>query len=112
MTNAELIAIRKLIMLVLGVSILRIALKEIVIQNIADFQQQIGVNPFAAEHFVDILTRVVELCGQPSDAAPLPSQFSLDEFPYVRFFVHRFAFERSLARWANKKAELPFMLIS
>lgn len=80
----------------------RKALKEIVIQQIADFKQQIGINPFAAEEFVDILSRVVELCGQPSNATALPSQFCFDEFPYVRFFVHRFAFAWSLARWANK----------
>ena len=81
---------------------LRKALKEIIIQNVADFQQQIGVNPFAVENFVSVLPRATELLGQPGDATPLLDQFSLDEFPYVRFFVHRFAFAGSLARWANK----------
>lgn len=100
--NDELFAILRSIMLVFGVSVIRKALEEIEIQNIGDFQQQIGVNPFAAENFVDILPRVVELRSQPSDAAPLSGQFSLDEFPYVRFFGHRFAFAESLARWANK----------
>ena len=39
----------------LGVSVIRKALEEIIIQNIADLQQQIGVNPFAAEEFVGVL---------------------------------------------------------
>lgn len=50
---------------------LRKALKEIIIQNIADFQQQIGVNPFAVENLVSVLPRATELLGQPSDATPL-----------------------------------------
>ena len=77
---------------------LRKALEEIIIQNIANFQQQIGINPFAVEDFVGVLSRAAELLGQPGDAASLPSQFCLDEFPYVRFFVHRFAFAGSFAR--------------
>lgn len=84
------------------ISVIRIALKEIVIQQIADFQQQIGVDPFAVKNLISVLPRTTELLGQPRDAAPLPGQFCLDEFPYVRFFSHRFAFAGSLARWANK----------
>ena len=37
-----------------GVSIIRKALEEIIIQNIADFLQHIGVNPLAAKELVDI----------------------------------------------------------
>jgi len=36
------------------------------------------------------------LLGQPRDATPLLSQFCLDDFPYMRFFVHRFAFAGAL----------------
>lgn len=39
-----------------GISVIRKALKEIIVQNVADFQQQIGVNPFAVEDFVGILS--------------------------------------------------------
>ena len=74
----------------------RKALKEIIIQNITDFQQQIGVNPFAVENLVSVLPRATESLGQPSDATPLLDQFSLDKFSYVRFFVHRFAFAGAL----------------
>jgi hypothetical protein len=49
----------------------RKALKEIIIQNVADFEQQIGVNPFAVENLVSVLPRATELLGQPRDAAPL-----------------------------------------
>ena len=80
----------------------RETLEKIIIQDIADFQQQIGVNPFAVEDFVGVLPRAAKLRGQPSVAAPLSCQFCLDEFAYVRFFVHRFAFAGSLARWAKK----------
>ena len=81
---------------------LRKALKEIIIQNVADFEQQIGVNPFAVEDFVGVLAGATKLCSQPGDATPLLDQCCLDDFPYVWFFVHRFAFAGSLARWANK----------
>ena len=54
---------------------LRKALKEIIIQNVADFQQQIGVNPFAVENLVGVLPRATELFGQPGYAAALMSQF-------------------------------------
>ncbi len=74
----------------------RKALKEIIIQNITDFQQQIGINPFAVENLVSVLPRATELLGQPRDATPLLSQFCLDDFPYMRFFVHRFAFAGAL----------------
>ena len=61
MLNAELFAIHKSILLYSGISILRKTLEEIVIQNIADFQQQIGVNPFAVEDFVGVLPRTAQL---------------------------------------------------
>lgn len=50
---------------------LRKALKEIIIHNITDFQQQIGVNPFAVENLVSVLPRATELLGQPRNATPL-----------------------------------------
>ena len=81
---------------------IRKALKEIVVQQIADFEQQIGVNPFAAEKFIHVLPSVIELLSHPGYAASLSSQFSFDEFPYVRFVYHWFAFAGSLAPWANK----------
>ena len=92
MMNAELFAIHKSILLHSGISILRKALKEIVIQNVADFQQQIGVNPSAVENLVSVLPRATELLGQPCDTASLLDQFGFDNFPNMWFFVHRFAF--------------------
>lgn len=81
---------------------LRKAFEEIIIQQIANFQQQIRINPSAVEDFVGVLSGATKLCSQPSDAAPLPCQFCLDEFPYVRFFFHCVCLSGSLARWANK----------
>lgn len=80
----------------------RKALKEIIIQNITDFQQQIGINPFAVENLVSVLPRKAELLGEPSDAAPLAGEFLLDEVADVRFFVHCVCLWWSLAQWANK----------
>ena len=100
-----------LLFLFLRISIFRKTPKEIIIQQIAYFQQQIGINPFAAEEFVDILPRVVQLLCQPGDTTPLPRQFCLDEFPYVRFFVHRFAFGGALRGGKTKWAE-PFCLLT
>jgi len=71
MRNAELFAIHKSIMLVFGVSVIRKALKEIIIQNVADFEQQISVNPLAVKNLVSVLSRATELLGQPGDGAPL-----------------------------------------
>ena len=90
----------------------RKALKEIIIQNITDFQQQIGVNPFAVENLVSVLSRVTELLGQPRDAAPFLDQCCLDDFPYMRFFVHRFAFAGALRGGQTKRRNCLLMLIS
>ena len=89
----------------------RKAFEEIIIQQIANFQQQIRINPSAVEDFVGVLSGATKLCSQPSDAAPLPCQFCLDEFPYVRFFVHRFAFAGALRGGQTKWAEPICLLI-
>lgn len=77
-------------------------MEEVIIQQVADFEEQIRVDPFAAEDFVGVLPRVAQLPRQPGDAAPLPCQFLLDEFAYMRFFIHAVCLSWSLARWANK----------
>lgn len=89
------------------VPIIRVAFEEIVIQQVADFEQKVGVNPLTAKNLIGVLPRIAKLCGKPCDASPLPCQFCLDEFPYVRFFVHRFAFAGALRRKQTKRAE-PF----
>ena len=89
------------------VPIIRVAFEEIVIQQVADFEQKVGVNPLTAKNLIGVLPRIAKLCGKPCDASPLPCQFCLDEFPYVRFFVHRFAFAGALRHKQTKWAE-PF----
>lgn len=87
------------------VSVIRVAFEEIVIQQVADFEQKVGINPLTAEDLIGVLPRIAQLYGKPCDASPLPCQFCLDEFPYVRFFVHRFAFAGALRRKQTKRAE-------
>ena len=70
------------------ISPFRKALKEIIIQNIADFKQQIRVNPFAVEEFIGVLPRASQLFCQPGDATALPMQFFFDKMADMRFFFH------------------------
>ncbi len=70
------------------VSPIRIALEEVIIQQITNFEQQVRIDPRAVEDLVGVLPRKAELLGEPSDAAPLSYQFFLDEVADVRFFLH------------------------
>ena len=87
------------------VPVIRITLEEIVVQQVADFEEQVGVDPAAVEDLVGILAREAELAGKPGDGAPLPAEFLLDEVADVRFFVHCVCLWWSLARWTNKMGE-------
>ena len=80
------------------VPVIRKALEEIVVQQIADFEKQVGVDPAAVEDLVGVLAREAELAGEPGDGAPLPVEFLLDEVADVRFFVHCVCLWWSLAR--------------
>ena len=84
------------------VPVIRITLEEIVVQQVADFEEQVGVDPTAVEDLVGVLAREAELAGEPGDGAPLPVEFLLDEIADVRFFVHCVCLWWSLAQWANK----------
>lgn len=84
------------------VPVIRITLEEIVVQQVADFEEQVGVDPAAVEDLVGVLAGEAELAGEPGDGAPLPVEFLLDEIADVRFFVHCVCLWWSLARWANK----------
>ena len=80
------------------VSPIRIALEEVIIQQITNFEQQVRIDPRAVEDLVGVLPRKAELLGEPSDAAPLSYQFFLDEVADVRFFLHCVCRWWSLAR--------------
>ena len=69
-----------------GLIMLRTDLEEIAVQGFANLEKQVGVDPFVAEHLIQVLARTVHLRGQPSDASTLPRQFGLDEFPHVEIF--------------------------
>ena len=77
---------------------IRKALEEIIVQQIADFEQQVCIDPFSVEDLVGVLAREAELAGEPGDGAPLPVEFLLDEVADVRFFVHCVCLWWSLAR--------------
>lgn len=80
------------------VPIIRVAFEEIVIQQVADFEQKVGINPLTAKNLIGVLAREAELAGEPGDGAPLPVEFLLDEVADVRFFLHCVCRWWSLAR--------------
>lgn len=60
--------------------------EEIVVEGVADFEENIGVNPFAAHDFVEVLAGVADLLRQPCDGPPLPRKFGSDKLPDVKIF--------------------------
>ena len=56
------------------------------VQGIAYFEKDIGVNPLAAHDFVEVLASVADLMRQPGDASSLPRKLSFDGFPDVKGF--------------------------
>ena len=104
-----------------GLETLGAHLEKVVVQGFANLEKQVGVDPFVAEHLIQVLARAVHLRGQPSDASTLPRQFGLDEFPDVEIFrwVSFFSFHGAFRVWeavalsrkATEKA-LTFRLIA
>lgn len=83
--------------------------KEIVVEQIADFEEEVGVDPRSIEDFVDVLAREIKLFGKPGDASALVAELYFDKVSYVRFFCHAFAsFEP--APEANKKGVTVLLL--
>ena len=70
------------------IMILRKTLEEIVIQQVADLEQHISVNPVATEDLVDILPWAAQLLTEPSDGAALLLEHFPDEISDVGFFGH------------------------
>ena len=65
--------------------------EEIVVQDVADSQQGVGVNPGVFERPVQVLPRELQLPCEPCHASALSLEFELDEIPDVRLlwrFVH------------------------
>lgn len=60
--------------------------EEIVVEGIADFEEDIGVNPFATHDFVEVLAGVADLLRQPGDGPPLPHQLGSDALPDMKVF--------------------------
>ena len=106
-----------------GLETLGAHLEKVVVQGFANLEKQVGVDPFVAEHLIQVLARAVHLRGQPSDASTLPRQFGLDEFPDVEIFrwisflsfhsAFQFIGSRSLVPKSNRKgAHLSFDCLS
>ena len=66
--------------------------KEIVVEQIADFEEEVGVDPRSIEDFVDVLAREIKLFGKPGDASALVAELYFNKVSYVRFFCHANAF--------------------
>lgn len=60
--------------------------EEIVVEGVADFEEDIGVNPFAAHDFVEVLAGVANLLRQPSDAPSLTREFGPNKLPDMKVF--------------------------
>ena len=65
--------------LFLSVEMFGIENEEICIDYFANFQQQICIYEALAKDVVHVLSRIVQLAGQPSDGAALPFEFFFDE---------------------------------
>lgn len=66
--------------------------KEIVVEQIADYEEEVGVDPRSIEDFVDVLARESKLFGKPGDASALVAELYFNKVFYVRFFCHANAF--------------------
>lgn len=69
-----------------GIAPVGAGFEEIVVEGVADFEEDIGVNPFAAHDFVEVLAGVADLLRQPGDGPPLPHEFGPDKLPDVKIF--------------------------
>lgn len=86
------------------VYVIWISFEEIVVEQVADFKEKVGVYPVAIEDFVDVLAREIELFGKPGDAATLVAELHFNKVSYVWFFCHAVAFVSF--GWANKKGRV------
>ena len=53
--------------------------EEVMVQDIANFQQQIGIDIGTVEKVVGILPRTMQLSGKPRHGSLLPSEFLLNK---------------------------------
>lgn len=84
--------------------------EKIVVEQVADFKEKVGVYPVAIEDFVDVLAREIELFGKPGDAAALVAELGFNKLSYVWFFCHAFALVSF--GWANKKGVFLLLITS
>lgn len=52
-------------------------LEEVVVEDIAYFEEDIGVYPLATHDFVEVLAGAADLLRQPGDASSLPRKLRL-----------------------------------
>ena len=69
-----------------GVAPVGAGFEEVVVEGVADFEEDIGVDPFAAHDLVEVLAGVADLLRQPGDASSLPRKLRFDGFPDVKGF--------------------------
>lgn len=80
-------------------------LKEIIVEDMADFQQQIGVDKTAAKQVMHILPCAADLLRQPPHTTPLMSKLFFNEVSDMRFV----ACGHVVVIWVQKKAWNQFL---
>lgn len=96
-------------------------LEEVMVEGVAYFEKDIGVDPLAAHDFVKVFASVADLMRQPGNASSLPRKLRLDGFPDVKGFdrgfvvVHysiRFgAFDLISKRQQKRRKIVPFVCL-
>lgn len=101
----------------MGVAPVGAGFEEVVVQGVAYLEKDIGVDPFAAHDFVEVLSGVADLLRQPCDASSLPRKLCLDGLSDVKgvcrglFVIHfLFRWELSPLSLSNKKGGESFLL--
>ena len=69
-----------------GVAPVGAGFEEVIVEGVADFEERVGVNPFAAHDFVEVLAGAADLLRQPCDAPSLPRKLLLDKPSDVKGF--------------------------
>lgn len=62
------------------------ASEEVIIQQIADFEEHIGIDPRTVKDLVDILPRIAQLFSEPGDGATLLLKHLFDNMSNMGFF--------------------------
>ena len=71
--------------------VFRKALEEIIAQQVADFEEHVGIDPWAVEDFVDVLSGAAQLFSEPGDGTALLLEHLFDDMSDMGLFHDLFA---------------------